>query len=103
VQGAWDEAVDRLVERGIRCPSSSTPRQAAEAVAAVSRSAAPPLADLGDLADRAAFAGSGAVVISDADRAWADLELLEASLDAEDGRVVALLRAVDPRPLASRR
>ena len=103
VRGAWAEAVDRLVERGVRCPSSSTPRTASDAVGAVSKAAAAPLADLGDLADRAAFAGPGAVAAPDADRAWADLELLEAALDAEHGRIAALRCAVDPRPLASRR
>ena len=103
VRGAWAEAVDRLVEKGIQCPSSSTPREAADAVGAVSQAAAAPLSDLGDLANRAAFAGSGAVAVSDADRAWADLELLEAALDAGDGRMAALRRAVDPRPLATRR
>jgi len=102
VRGAWAEAVDRLVERGLGRPPSRTPREVADAVAVVSLGASGPLADLGDLADRAAFAGADAVARADADRAWADLELLEMVLDAEDSRPAAIRRALDPRPLITR-
>ena len=99
VRGAWAEAAERLVERGLGRPPSRTPRDAAQAVAAVAPAAAPPLADLGDLAERAAFAGPGAVSPPDADRAWADLDLLEAALAANDSRLASVGRLLDPRPL----
>lgn len=102
VRGAWAEAADRLVERGLGSPPSRTPRESARALARISRAAAGPLADLGDLAERAAFAGSGAVGGVDADRAWADLDLLEAALASDEGRLSSLRCAVDPRPLARR-
>ena len=102
VRGAWAEAADRLVERGLGRPPSRTPRDAARAVAEVSGAATAPLADLGEVAERAAFAGPGAVGEPDADRAWADLDLVEAALAAEDGRLGSLWRTFDPRPLSSR-
>jgi transglutaminase-like putative cysteine protease len=100
VRGAWAEAADRLVERGVGRPRPRTPRDAAQAVGAVSAAAVAPLSDLGELAERAAFAGPGAVAAPDADRAWADLELLESALAAEESRLGSLRHALDPRPLA---
>ena len=102
VRGAWAEATDRLLERGLARSPSTTPRDAARAVGAVSTAAGPPLADLGELAERAAFAGPGAVGPADADRAWADLDLVEAALAAEEGPMASFIRAVDPRPLVTR-
>lgn len=100
VRGAWAEAADRMVERGLERPPHRTPRDAVGAVGALSRGAAGPMADLGELAERAAFAGPAAVVGADADRAWADLALIESALAAQAGRLTRLRCAVDLRPLA---
>lgn len=102
VRGAWAEAVDRLVERGAPPAPGATVRTLAGAAEAVAPAACPLLLDLGTLADRAAFAGPGAVADQEAAQAWDVVGAAEVALDTGTPRLARLRWAVDPRPLLRR-
>ncbi|MFC0112229.1 transglutaminase TgpA family protein [Kibdelosporangium aridum] len=70
VLGAWREATDRLVERGISVPISATAEEVAELAHAVLGQLVEPMADMARLASKAVFAPE-IVTDEDVTRAWA--------------------------------
>jgi transglutaminase-like putative cysteine protease len=102
VVGAWREALDRLVESGVRIPASTTPHRAAaqarERLGDRHAGVETTLAELSELVDAAVFAPAGSDAAA-ASRAWRLEAVLRRQL--RPGRVgLGRLRArLDPRPL----
>jgi transglutaminase-like putative cysteine protease len=69
VLGAWHDAVDRLVERGLPCPTSMTAEEVAVEAAMNVPASSAPLRALAPIVTQASFAQAGATW-ADADHAW---------------------------------
>jgi transglutaminase-like putative cysteine protease len=103
VLGAWQDALDRLLECGQRYPPSMTPQELALAAAQRLTNRADPLHQLAFLVTTAAFASEKATD-AEAKRAWALTVDLRRGLHRGHFRVFTAVRAfLDPRPLLSRR
>jgi transglutaminase-like putative cysteine protease len=103
VQGAWEEALDRLREARADPDPALTPLELARAAAgSVVPEIAPPLAELADTYTVARY-GDRAVDTSAADAAWASVAVLERTLDAHQGARERWRRKLDVSVLTRRR
>lgn len=87
--GAWDEALDRLAEAGIRAPSVLTPNEFAVRIG--DAALRPPLQDLARRTTAAQWSFSEPPAPA-ADAAWDDVEAIEATLRGEASRWTRLRR-----------
>jgi transglutaminase-like putative cysteine protease len=96
VQGAWDEALDRLREAGVPGDPTLTPIELARVTPAhTTDDAAQPLRTLARTYTTARY-GAVAVVEDDARRAWESVDALEQALDGTATRRVRWRRKLDP-------
>ncbi|WP_216216595.1 transglutaminase family protein [Amycolatopsis aidingensis] len=100
--GAWQEAVDRLAERGVREAPARTAVETAAAARAALGPQAEPAVELATLATAATYAPA-APADGDVRRAWQLESELRARLYPRRPSARWLLAAVDPRPLLPRR
>ena len=103
IAGAWEEALDRLRDRGVLTTLAATSLEIAEEVPRVAGPAtAEPLGRLAR-AHSAACYGVRAPGPTDVDDAWAQLDALEAALEGGTSRWERIRRRLDPRTLRSDR
>ncbi|GGU32225.1 transglutaminase TgpA family protein [Lentzea flava] len=98
VLGAWQEQLDRLVERGVSAPVSLTFHEVARHVRGSLGDAADPIAATAELATKAIYAPEH-LDRHDADEAWKLLARLNAELYPRRLSAARLRAALDPRPL----
>jgi transglutaminase-like putative cysteine protease len=99
VQGAWDEALDRLREFGVPGDPALTPLELARSTPArTTLEAAQPLRRLARTYTTARY-GAVAVVEDDARRAWESVDALEQALDGTSTRGARWRRRLDPTTL----
>jgi transglutaminase-like putative cysteine protease len=102
ISGAWDEAVDRLLEAGVDVDPAATPLEAAAEVRHhTNRSVAVPLAELASCHTESAYAPSdpGAPQI---EAAWGACDRVVQALERDLSWRHKLRRRLDPRPLVRR-
>jgi transglutaminase-like putative cysteine protease len=102
ISGAWDEALDRLLEAGVDVDPSATPLEAAATIRHhTNRAVATPLADLASRHTEAAYspADPGRPEI---EAAWGSCERVVAALERDLAWKHKLRRRLDPRPLLRR-
>jgi hypothetical protein len=102
VLGAWQEATDRLLERGVTSPVSATAGEAAEAAGQRLGPAGGPVIALAPLATTAVFA-PGKVTDDDVRQAWQLEADLRRGLHPRRLSVRRLRAGLDPRPLLAGR
>lgn len=98
VAGAWQEARDRLAERGVATEPTRTPGEIAAAAARLGPGVTEPVQALATLVSQALYGRTGGTD-ADAVRAWDLLALLRTRLGAQGRRRQRLAGALDPRPL----
>jgi hypothetical protein len=99
VQGAWDEALERLREVGVPGDPALTPIELARFTPArTTEEAARPLHTLARTYTTARY-GAVAVLEDDARRAWESVDELERALDSTSTRRVRWRRKLDPTTL----
>ncbi|HET9655919.1 MAG TPA: transglutaminaseTgpA domain-containing protein, partial [Kineosporiaceae bacterium] len=102
IVGAWQEALDRLVEAGVALPACLTPAEvAAEAGRALGMPAGKPLLALGPLVEEAVFA-PWAPAEAAAGQAWRCERELTRAIAGRTPLLLRWRRQVDPRPLMRR-
>ena len=102
VQGAWEEALDRLRDAHVEPDPALTPLELARnAPRFGATSATRPLRALARSYTIVRY-GGGAASTDDADRAWAAVEELDAALDADLTRRERWRRRLDPSTLRAR-
>lgn len=98
VLGAWQELIDRLVERGVSPPVSLTFHEVAEYARGHVGIAASPIEAAAELATTAVYAPEH-LDDADAERAWRLAEQLRTGLHPRRASAARLRAAADPRPL----
>ncbi|RJQ69539.1 DUF4129 domain-containing protein [Pseudonocardiaceae bacterium YIM PH 21723] len=98
VLGAWQQAVDRLTERGVRQRAAETAAEYAQRALRDLGPAARPLTELAPLASAAVFAPHTLDTVTK-DEAWQLATELDGTLYPKPFSVPRLRAAVDPRPL----
>jgi hypothetical protein len=102
VQGAWDEALDRLRDAHVEPDPALTPLELARRAPSYGATAATrPLRSLARSYTIVRYGESGASR-EEADRAWAAVEELDAALDADLSRRERWRRRLDPSTLRAR-
>jgi hypothetical protein len=102
VAGAWDEALDRLIEAGVALPVTATPTELAVRAGDAREELERPMRALAGVRSRACYAPDGAAD-ADADAAWQAANEVAAVLDRGDSWAAQWRRRLDPRRLDPRR
>ncbi|MBP2321582.1 transglutaminase-like putative cysteine protease [Kibdelosporangium banguiense] len=102
VLGAWQEATDRLIERGVTSPISATADEAAAHAHEILGTAGDPVIRLAPLATTAVFA-PGQLTDEDARQAWQLETALRRGLHPRRLSLRWLRARLDPRPLLAGR
>ena len=103
VRGAWQEALDHLRDHGFTPPPGATPLEiAARVPLTVGASSAAPMRALADVHSAACY-GSSEPDAGEVERAWRELDALDAALDAPLGPWQRARRRLHPASLREAR